>query len=288
MSTKSPFDLLDAFHKDQTRIKKASNQLNLKREISSLLAVLRKSCLPTGQRIFWPSDGELDRLDQAVVKLSRAIKPHKPTSHWTNYKNVDYHYPGLNLHKTIVAFVRRAQKLPIRPLERFKRLSGELDSDFLVNREAIELFEEVIKTGKAPQIVKWSKFSGVFTKYRISKRKRLNTPSSQLTPLGCIESGHPDLKAYTVFLEIYCEDSAWRRMHYRGRFILASWITSINYPDILDDWKDIFYDEAACLSIETHSKQRSSMAQREKTRIRQARFRARKKAAKSVTESKFP
>jgi hypothetical protein len=186
-------------------------------EVKRLIRQLRRCCRNVGFQ--WPVQQDLDRLDDLVSELAGKIRKRLGLPLWRNYKAVDDHW-HLKLWKTIEELVERAvRNTPPRPVEKYNRMLSN-DSLAELTKKFFGHYAEVIHGGD-PSSVAWEQFDDLFKQVTRSDVSRSVPLTSRLGEVG----GAPELIAYTVFLEFYCDDSRWIKSHWAGVFNLSGWVS---------------------------------------------------------------
>src|SRR6202049_2415175 len=181
-----------------------------------LIRQLRHCCRKVGFQ--WPVPDDLDRLDDFVLALAGKIRKRVGLSLWRNYKAVDDHW-HLKLWQTIEELVERvARNAPPRPLEKYNPLLSE-DRLAELTRKFFGHYAEVIH-GRDPASFGWEQFDDLFKKVTRNNVSQSIPLASRLGKVG----GTPELIAYTVFLELRCDDLLWMKSHWAGVFNLSVWV----------------------------------------------------------------
>ena len=195
-------------------------------EIRNIVRKLGQCCWPGEFR--WPDKNDLERLHHLVLYFFFRIRKRRPLRRWKCYKSVDDHW-HLRLWPTLSNLVdRAASNAPRRPLEDYDRrltrkgLAGEA-------KEFFRYYDEIVH-GRDPSTVDWGQFDELF---KSVVRKNVSSAVPLTSRLGeC--GGKPKLVAYTVFLELFCDDLQWIRKYWKGAWDFLLWIASnLQEPQML-------------------------------------------------------
>ena len=187
-------------------------------EVKRLIRQLRRYCREVSFQ--WPVRQDLNRLDDLVSELAGEIRKRPSLPLWKNYKAVDDHW-HLKLWQTIEDLVERAARnTPPRPLEKYNLMLRN-DSLAELTKKFFEHYAVVMRGGD-PSSVAWEQFDDLFKRVIRNNVSRSIPLTSRLGEVG----GKPELIAYTVFLELYCEDLSWIRRHWADVFNLSIWVSS--------------------------------------------------------------
>jgi hypothetical protein len=204
------------------------NLQKLKSEIGDILHKLHGCCLPdsSATTFTWPEERDFQRLNKIILKAVALIRPHHPLKCkklWNDYKAVDHNWPGLNLCKRINNLVERSQKnSPINPLQSLLLLAKQKTED---GKLAAEFVDKLPGLFDDPRTCDWDRFTPIFLRVR-------NQSHALATKVKGTE-GNPQLRSYTVGLEIIIEDIKWQRKHSDGAGALRDWISGLREPSLI-------------------------------------------------------
>jgi hypothetical protein len=185
-------------------------------EVKRLIRQLRGCCRQVSFR--WPILEDLHRLHDLVLELVHEIRKRPGLPLWRNYKAVDDHW-HLKLWQTIEQLVERAvRNTPPRLAEEYNRMLSD-DNLAKLTKKFFGHYAEVIH-GVDPSSIAWEQFDDLFKRVMPNNTSRSVPLASKLGEVG----GQPELIAYTVFLEFYCDDSRWVKKHWTGVFDLSIWV----------------------------------------------------------------
>lgn len=285
VATGNPLDLIPTREELEKAEAAVAQLLRLKRELTKMLSNFRKCCLQGPDRSKWPKERDYEQLDETVRRVASIIREQEPRTLWKCYTAVDHHWAGMHLLSGIQHLVKRAREnIPERPLEAFARFAAQGGADAALARSFVSTFQR-LRSGKGDSASEdWLHYEPVLLRFR-NEALRAGEPTMQvLKPKGNykISVGGGRLMAYTVFLEIDCEDAAWCRKHFWGLWHLLMWVRiSLQNVELIRELGRAFESPDVLRSVESDLGGQSAELKRWRATERKRRQRAKKSQQKA-------